>query len=206
MPSYLQDPVLPTQRGRIASPSGGTDDSEAWFNTDPTPVLLLAAGGTVIDLNAAASSLLGVAPDAEISAGRLVFTNPAAQQAFLRALADVVSGLSGRTPLVLRFKDGGCRRFELNPLGTAPPHLVYLTLRSDPAAAPDVGPLSRTCGLTTQEGEVLRALAEGLSPREAADLLGISERTVRSHLRALYMKLNVRGLQDLVRFTARMAG
>lgn len=205
MPSHIHDSVLPAGRGR--GPFGeGRTDPEPWFDTDPTPVLLLGAGGAVIDLNAAAARLLGVTPGAEISAGRLVFTTPSAHQAFLRALADVVSGLSGCTPLVLRFKDGGCRRFELNPLGPAPPHQVYLTLRSDPAARPDVAPLSRAFGLTTQEGEVLKAFAEGLSPREAADLLGISERTIRSHLRALYVKLNVRGLQDLARFTARMAG
>ena len=45
--------------------------------------------------------------------------------------------------------------------------------------------------LTAREGEILRLLAEGLSTRRIATKLGISERTVESHISSVYRKLDV---------------
>lgn len=43
-------------------------------------------------------------------------------------------------------------------------------------------------GLTGAELRVLLALAQGLSGNEAADMLGLSESTVRSHLQRIFSK------------------
>jgi DNA-binding NarL/FixJ family response regulator len=48
-------------------------------------------------------------------------------------------------------------------------------------------------GVTAREWEVLELLSDGASNREIADELGISTRTVESHLSAVYGKLGVRG-------------
>jgi RNA polymerase sigma factor (sigma-70 family) len=45
--------------------------------------------------------------------------------------------------------------------------------------------------LTARESEILRLLAEGLSTRRIATQLGISERTVESHISSVYRKLDV---------------
>jgi RNA polymerase sigma factor (sigma-70 family) len=54
-------------------------------------------------------------------------------------------------------------------------------------------------GLTPREQEVLRHLAAGLSNKEIADDLFISEKTVKSHLNSIFKKLNVtRRLQAIL--------
>lgn len=49
-----------------------------------------------------------------------------------------------------------------------------------------------------REMEVLQAIADGLTSREIADKLFISENTVEAHRKNLFAKLNVRNIADLV--------
>jgi DNA-binding NarL/FixJ family response regulator len=46
-------------------------------------------------------------------------------------------------------------------------------------------------GLTRREAELLTLLGEGLTPRQAADKMGVTAETVRTHVRNLYRKLEV---------------
>ena len=46
-------------------------------------------------------------------------------------------------------------------------------------------------GLTARESEVAAFLAQGLSNREMAEALSISEHTVKSHLKAIFQKTGV---------------
>ena len=55
-------------------------------------------------------------------------------------------------------------------------------------------------GLSTREVEVLQLLAAGLTNREIADRLFLSEHTVRAHLRRIYPKLDVTTRTEAVRF------
>ena len=52
--------------------------------------------------------------------------------------------------------------------------------------------------LSAREAQVARAVAAGRSNKEVADLLFISERTVKAHLSAVFEKLNVRDRLQLV--------
>jgi DNA-binding NarL/FixJ family response regulator len=52
--------------------------------------------------------------------------------------------------------------------------------------------------LTTREQDVLRALAAGHTYQEAADSLGVGLETVRTHVRALYKKLQVHSVSEAV--------
>jgi DNA-binding CsgD family transcriptional regulator len=46
-------------------------------------------------------------------------------------------------------------------------------------------------GLTRREAELLALLGQGISPRVAAETMGLSNETVRTHTRNLYRKLGV---------------
>ena len=67
-------------------------------------------------------------------------------------------------------------------------------------AAPDGDALD---ALSEREIEVLRRLAEGLTNKQAALALGISEHTVKFHVSAIYSKLGVMNRAEAVREGAR---
>lgn len=54
--------------------------------------------------------------------------------------------------------------------------------------------------LTARQQDILRELAHGRSNREIADQLCISEDTVRSHIKALFLRLNVKNRTQASKF------
>ena len=70
---------------------------------------------------------------------------------------------------------------------------------SAPAAvAPAAPAVNAWTSLSVREAQVARAVAAGRSNKEVADLLFISERTVKAHLGAVFEKLGVRDRLQLV--------
>jgi DNA-binding NarL/FixJ family response regulator len=69
------------------------------------------------------------------------------------------------------------------------------SLSPSPAAPPD--------GLTTRELEVLRLIASGLSNREIAGQLYVSEATVKSHINRIFAKTGVRDRAQAVQYAYR---
>lgn len=63
--------------------------------------------------------------------------------------------------------------------------------------APSTG-LPPTDVLSRRENEVLAVLAAGYRYKEVADRLGVSHNTIRTHVRHIYEKLHVHGLQEAV--------
>jgi DNA-binding NarL/FixJ family response regulator len=63
----------------------------------------------------------------------------------------------------------------------------YLVQRSTPRAG------SALADVTPAQLSVLRLVAEGLSNQAVADRLGIAERSVESHLQAIYQRLGITG-------------
>jgi DNA-binding CsgD family transcriptional regulator len=57
--------------------------------------------------------------------------------------------------------------------------------------------------LSARDTDVLRLLAEGKCPKEAAEILGISSKTVRNYKDRLMLKLGAHSLADLVRYAIR---
>jgi DNA-binding NarL/FixJ family response regulator len=72
--------------------------------------------------------------------------------------------------------------------------LVRSPSAQDTDAAPDDGLLR----LTERERDVLRGLVRGLAYKQVADTLGISIDTVRTHIRAIYRKLQVHSVAEAV--------
>ncbi|MBK8481512.1 MAG: response regulator transcription factor [Proteobacteria bacterium] len=72
------------------------------------------------------------------------------------------------------------------------PQLARNLLRRFHSPAPS-GP-----GLTPREGEILTLIAKGLTNRHAAETLGLSRATVRTHLEHIYAKLEVSNRTEAV--------
>lgn len=66
--------------------------------------------------------------------------------------------------------------------------------------APGASPLAEPArlDLTERERQVLRGLVDGLSYKQVADQLGISTNTARTHIKALYRKLQVQNVAEAV--------
>ena len=73
---------------------------------------------------------------------------------------------------------------------------------ADPASLPPPGDGT----LTDREHEVLRLVAAGLTNREIADRLSISENTVKFHMRGILDKLHLRNRTEVARWVAEHGG
>jgi DNA-binding NarL/FixJ family response regulator len=97
-------------------------------------------------------------------------TKDASSEEIERAIRDAVAGRTRLDPAVQE------RLVELVTTGTAP---------SPPVATPPGGPL------TERETEVIRLMADGLTNRDIAAKLFVSEATVKTHVNNLFTKLDV---------------
>jgi len=57
--------------------------------------------------------------------------------------------------------------------------------------------------LTHREQEIMHLLAEGLSTKQVADKLFISQKTVENHRASIFRKLNIHSTMELVRYAAK---
>jgi DNA-binding NarL/FixJ family response regulator len=79
------------------------------------------------------------------------------------------------------------------------PSIAGIAIRSLSRKVDEAGESARLTEITTQrEQEILRLLADGLSARKIASKLGISERTVNTHIGHAYRKLGVNNRVDAV--------
>src|SRR6266571_2218539 len=72
--------------------------------------------------------------------------------------------------------------------------------RETPPTLPAKSPPTAPCGLTGREVEVLRLLAQGLTDAQIAEQLVISPRTVNTHLKAIYGKIQVSSRSAATRY------
>lgn len=88
------------------------------------------------------------------------------------------------------------------PLSSGVAHTVLELLRRGEAATPvgegGAAGAPRSLDLTERERDVLRCLVDGRSYAGAAAELGISENTVRTHVRSVYSKLRVQNVAEAV--------
>ena len=164
-------------------------------NDDPQwPQMLALALQTCTDARVV---LLSSAPTpdegvAALNAGALGYTHAYALPELLREVATVVAlgGVWTGPELLKRLVAKTHEALSLLPIAAAPSSERAL----DAARA--------WANLSARELQVAQAVAEGRSNKEVADLLSISERTVKAHLGAVFEKLCIRDRLQLVLFAA----
>lgn len=184
---------------------------EATLNGLVAGVFLTARDGRVVYMNATAERQVKTGGALRIVNNRLSPTDPKAREALGKAIDDVAKdetewrsghslaipnpGGAGYVATLLPIERG--RRQSL----LAPFAASVGVFTQDPAEIPLMPgeAFARLYGLTGGELRVLLALAQGLGAKDAADMLGISEPTVRTHLKQLFAKTETSRQADLLR-------
>lgn len=174
----------------------------------PWAIFALASNGTIVEMNSAASGLLGEKDILIQSDGALLAAHRNSTAGFLSALEQAMAGQTAETLL-------------LSGTGAAPFAAQFVPVNSPHVAAvvsPSVlvyvwNPLHRTkkqndvlarlYGFTTAEARLAAKLATGMDLNTAAEHLGITRNTARNQLQNLFAKTGTRRQSE---FIARIIG
>jgi DNA-binding CsgD family transcriptional regulator/PAS domain-containing protein len=175
-------------------------------------VFLTARDGRVVYMNAAAERQVKTGTAIRILNNRLDPVDHAARAALSNAIdrsaANDDDGDASERSLAIPDENGAGYIATLLPVQrgqrrdiVAPFAASVAVFMQDPLEAPMMPgeAFARLHKLTGGELRVLLALAQGLGAREAADMLGISEPTVRTHLQHMFAKTHTLRQVDLLR-------
>ena len=175
-------------------------------------VFLTTRDGRVVYMNAAAERQIRTGNSIRIVNNRISPTDPAARAALSKAIDaasrdDFDMDMSEHS-LAMPDIDGAGYVATLRPVdrgqrrGVVAPFAASVAVfTQDPVQAPLMPgeAFARLYRLTGAELRVLLALAQGLGGKEAADMLGIGEPTVRTHLQRIFAKTDTSRQADLLR-------
>lgn len=175
-------------------------------------VFLTARDGRVVYMNATAERQIRSGNSIRIVNNRICPTDPGARAALSSAIDKASRGDSdtdlseyslaipevGGAGFVATLLpvDNGIRRDIVAPLSASV--AVFMKDPGEETLMPGEA-FARLYGLTGGELRVLVALAQGMGAKEAADMLGISEPTVRTHLQRTFSKTGTTRQVDLLR-------
>ena len=177
-----------------------SDMLEATLDGLAAGVYLLSRDARVVYMNAAAERQIKTGNALRVAGGRLIPTDPQARADLAKAVDELArdeAETSGRFSLAIPDAGGaGCvatllplergeRRNVLAPFAAAV--AVFVQESAQIPMMPGEA-FAKLYGLTGGELRVLLALAQGLGGKEAANMLGVSESTVRTHLQRIFSK------------------
>ena len=176
-------------------------------------VYLTARDGRVVYMNAAAERQVKAGNSIRIVNNRVSPTDPATRAALSKAIneatRDAIDKDMREHSLAIPDVDGGpgyvatllpVERGQRRDI-IAPFAASVAVFTKNPVEAPLMPgeAFARLYKLTGGELRVLLALAQGLNGKEAADMLGISEPTMRTHLQRIFSKTDTVRQSDLLR-------
>lgn len=185
---------------------------EATLDALTAGVYLTGRDGRIVYMNATAERQLETGNALRIVNDRLCAADPSARTVLAKAIDEAAAFEAEARPgghaLAIPDGDGAGYVATLLPLEQgrrqnliAPFAASVAVFTQSPAEAP-VAPgeaFARLYRLTGGELRVLVVLARGVGAKEAADILGISEATVRTHLQQMFSKTGTSRQADLLR-------
>jgi DNA-binding CsgD family transcriptional regulator len=200
------------QRRRLA-------DDAAVLDSLAAGMFLLGARGELVQTNAAGEAMLATRSLLRTGNGRLDLAVSAANRALHAALAagregDVGLGSRG-TSIPLRGEDGAGGEIILHllPLNAVRQQsidagqgaaFVLFARRVDRDDIAAIAAFAERFGLTPKEADVLQTVVEVGGVPQAADVLGLSAATVRTHVTSIFDKSGVRRQADVIRLLMEM--
>lgn len=169
--------------------------------------IMLDSAGKVIRCNQIARRLLDEQDGIRLLNNRLVFDDGCLDRGFRDFLrgrdaqaSSRVSFLqaertSGKPPLCIMTRRLAPQRHM--PIGSCPAYAVFITAPEQQASFTGDA-VARVMHLTPMEAEIVASLANGLSLPQIAEVFGISQNTVRAHLRSVFSKVGVSRQSQLV--------
>lgn len=172
--------------------------------------------GRVVSSNAASQALLG--DGLNVVNDRLVLANPAASEEAVTAIRNALDGnrivvaQDARPILVHRQNANRPLALYVLPIPAQNPGNGFLTraraivLVMNPTAdgVPDPALIRDVLGVTLGEARIAALVGSGLSPKDAAERLGIAEETARSVLKRVFSKVGVSRQSELAAMMARL--
>jgi DNA-binding CsgD family transcriptional regulator len=173
---------------------------EATLDALVAGVYLVARDGRVVYMNAAAERQVKAGNALRVVGNRLLAADIAARDALARAIDDVPRDEVGTRAdhsfaipdaegagyvATLLHLDCGSRQSIMAPFAASV--AIFVQEPAQMALMPGEA-FAKLYRLTGGELRVLLALAQGLGAKEAADMLGIGEPTVRTHLQRMFSK------------------
>jgi len=200
------------QRRRLAEDAAVLDAFAAGM-------FLLGQRGEIVRANTAGEAMLAAKSPLRTRNGRLDLAIPAANRALQAALAAAREGdvgLGGRgtsIPLHGEFGSGDELVLHLLPLNAVRQQsidadrnaaFVLFVRRVDRDDVAAIATFVQRFHLTPKEAEVLQTVVEVGGVPQAADVLGLSPATVRTHVTSIFNKSGVRRQADLIRLLMEM--
>ena len=174
------------------------------FNLFPQPVYLLDRGMQLVDKNIKAQEAIE-RHFVGLIGNKLHFNNPKNTH-YVMNLMEVMLSKAERTieRFVLPCVDGVYRAYTLTRYDSIEADF-FLTIQDDEINDERrIASLARAFSLTPSETKVLSFMVLGNKPKEIAYEMSVSLCTVRSHLRTLYAKMNVRNYNDALKEAIRL--
>ncbi|MEH6665383.1 MAG: helix-turn-helix transcriptional regulator [Brevundimonas sp.] len=171
----------------------------AWSLSRARAMFVVTPALRLMDLNEAAEALVKTGGEVQVSGCHLALsdkTKGVGLRAVLEGDAGGAAGWSYRR---------GCGKIVVVQVEWLPPHmlddeepLVALTFQpADPTERYVWADFAPYFDLTRSEAAIARRLVGGQTPSDAAEALGLSIETVRTHIRRIYNKLGISSREQL---------
>lgn len=169
--------------------------------------ILLDGSGAVIRCNLIARNLLEQRDGIRLVNNRLAFSDTANERSFRDFLRASGPALTSRISFMQAERHSGkpslgiiARRLAMPPslkLGFCPAIAVFITDPQQQAGVTGAA-VANVLRLTPMEAEIAASLANGLSLLQISEVFGITQNTVRAHLRSVFSKVGVSRQSQLV--------
>jgi DNA-binding CsgD family transcriptional regulator len=176
----------------------------------PTGVIFFGAKGEIVLMNRSASDFVAEKDGLLVTRGGLLAEKPTESSLLEKRIVQAASTLNGRGLwpggiLMISRRSRPPLQIQLSPVRNsrilAPKPITAVAFISDPLQQkrPPQELLRALYRLTPAECRVALLLGDGRAPREIANMVGVTDNTVRSQIKSIFSKTGVKRQGELIR-------